>query len=191
MGGWGSGPRRPGGTRWAAERCHALDTAALRRWGLLAPGTRSGSVHWGDSTVDYTLAVGPGGGTLRLAYRVAGTGEPLTYPVRLVTTPCHFGGVRWWFVCPLSTGGVACGRRVRKLYRAGRYFGCRRCLGLTYASTQESDARVYAAVRNGLAPLGDIRRLSARQLGFALKVLLFEERRQERMAARRPGGTAR
>ena len=48
MGGWGSGPRRPGGTKWAAERCHALDTAALRRWGLLAPGTRSGSVHWGD-----------------------------------------------------------------------------------------------------------------------------------------------
>ena len=32
------------------------------------------------------------------------------YPVSMVTTPCRFGGSRWWWVCP------ATGRRVGKLY---------------------------------------------------------------------------
>ncbi len=31
-----------------------------------------------------------------------------------------------------------CGRRVGKLYLAGRYSGCRACHGLTYASRNES-----------------------------------------------------
>jgi hypothetical protein len=48
--------------------------------------------------------------------------------------------LRWWFVCPLILGGVPCGRRVGKLHLPpqGRYFGCRRCHGLTYASCRES-----------------------------------------------------
>jgi hypothetical protein len=35
---------------------------------------------------------------------------PQHYPVTLVTTPCRFGGFRWWWLCP------ATGRRVSKLY---------------------------------------------------------------------------
>lgn len=35
------------------------------------------------------------------------------YRVRLTGTPMRFGGVRWWFLCPLS------GRRVAKLYLPG------------------------------------------------------------------------
>src|SRR5207253_2236084 len=98
--------------------------------------------------------------------------EGVGYSVRLVTTPCHLGGVRWWFVCPLSRGGVACGRRPRKLYLVGRYFGCRRCHGLTYTSTQTSDSRVYAAVRGGIdfSRFDDMENMSVQQLGFALKV---------------------
>jgi hypothetical protein len=54
------------------------------------------------------------------------------YPVSMVTTPCRFGGSRWWWVCP------ATGRRVRKLYlpNGGTRF-LSRGLGayrLTYAS---------------------------------------------------------
>jgi hypothetical protein len=108
------------------------------------------------------------------------------YSVRLVATRCHLGGVRWWFVCPLSTNGVACGRRVRKLYLRGRYFGCRHCHGLTYLSTQQSDSRVYAALRGGL-DLGRFDKfdhLSVAQLVFAMKVLAFEQKRLDRLGER-------
>ena len=33
--------------------------------------------------------------------------------------------------------GIACARRVKKLYRGGRYFLCCHCCGLTYASRNE------------------------------------------------------
>ena len=51
-------------------------------------------------------------------------------PVRLQTTPVHFGGFRWWFTCPLIVRGRACERRVAKLCSArSPYFGCRRWMG--------------------------------------------------------------
>lgn len=52
----------------------------------------------------------------------------------------HFGGVRWWFTCPLTLSGVRCYRRVGKLCLppGAVYFGCRHCHHLTYRSCQES-----------------------------------------------------
>ena len=49
-------------------------------------------------------------------------------------TPCHFGGVRPWLLCP------ACGARAAKLYRTWKHGGlnCRPCLDLAYASQSES-----------------------------------------------------
>jgi hypothetical protein len=63
---------------------------------------------------------------------------------RIATTRPRFGGLRWWFVCPLTVNGRPCGRRVGKLYLppAGRYFGCRHCHDLTYTSCQTHDKRV-------------------------------------------------
>ncbi len=70
------------------------------------------------------------------------TGEKTYYDYRinLTTTPCHFGGVRYWFICPLSVNGVYCGRRTGTLYIAssGNYFGCRHCYDLSYESRNES-----------------------------------------------------
>lgn len=62
------------------------------------------------------------------------------YKVQLTTTPCNFGGVRYWFICPLSKNGVYCGRRVAKLYCApgANYYGCRYCYNLSYESRNES-----------------------------------------------------
>lgn len=64
--------------------------------------------------------------------------EDVRIPIRLQTTPTHFGGERWWFTCPLAIDGVACNRRAGKLYLppGARYFGCRKCHGLTYRSCQ-------------------------------------------------------
>ena len=41
-------------------------------------------------------------------------------------------------VCSVRSNGVYCGRRVTKLYSAGRLFACRNCYRLAYASQQES-----------------------------------------------------
>jgi len=75
---------------------------------------------------------------LSLHYTVTKRDERKTdfdYYVDLDTTPCHFGGKRWWFLCPNTT----CGRRCRILYLApgSPYFACRLCLNLTYRSQQE------------------------------------------------------
>jgi hypothetical protein len=53
-------------------------------------------------------------------------------------TPCRFGGERPWFVCSVASNGVYCGRRVTKLYGAGRLFACRHCYRLGYTSQQDS-----------------------------------------------------
>ncbi|HVV15374.1 MAG TPA: hypothetical protein VHD55_03185 [Candidatus Paceibacterota bacterium] len=49
----------------------------------------------------------------------------------LASTPCHFGGERFWFKCE-------CGRRVTKLYDFGNRYQCRHCLNLTYASRNKN-----------------------------------------------------
>jgi hypothetical protein len=97
------------GERWlkkgVVERYYYIDTATLKRWHLLVPGTaaRAGSFHWrrgeneNGSSVSYFLSVGPTSGTLRLLYSMKSADANIDYPVRLVTTPCHLGGVRWWF----------------------------------------------------------------------------------------------
>src|SRR5262249_5593870 len=156
---------------------------------------RLGAFQWGrdgeenpSSSVCYLLTVRPDVGTLRLLYSIKSLSAELDYPVQLVTTPCRLGGVRWWFRCPLTKNGVACQRRVRKLYLCGRYFGCRRCHNLTYRSTQESDGRVYAALRGelDLGPITQPGRLSAVQLCLALKVLNLEKKQTDRFC-KRPG----
>jgi len=55
------------------------------------------------------------------------------YKITLHRTPCHYGGWRFWFLCPLGTKSeLPCGKVSAVLYKAGDYFGCRRCYNLTY-----------------------------------------------------------
>lgn len=175
------------GARWSKKRvvehCSFIDTADLKRWKMLVPGTanRAGSFQWGGASVSYRLTVGADAGTVRLIYRMPVPNADLDYTVRLVTTRCHLGGARWWFLCPLSKNGVGCGRRVRKLFLSGRYFGCARCHNLTYRSRQESDARVYVLARAGVDAMPNPARSSVAQLGVALKALTLIEKRMKRL----------
>jgi len=59
------------------------------------------------------------------------------------TTRCHFGGVRYWFLCP------SCRKRIGKLYTplSGREFKCRHCYNLTYESSQVHNQRVTALAK--------------------------------------------
>lgn len=49
--------------------------------------------------------------------------------VELDTTPCNYGGNRWWCICP------RCGRRCAILY-FNDIWQCRKCLNLVYRSSQ-------------------------------------------------------
>jgi hypothetical protein len=111
------------------EDCRAVSISFLRKHDFLC-GWRSGKVLWrnwlGEETSSIGVTVFAMGDEnyARFCYTVTNrqTGEktPYDYKVRLVTTPCHLGGVRWWFLCPLTTNGVSCGRRVGKLSAARR-----------------------------------------------------------------------
>ena len=60
------------------------------------------------------------------------------YKIPLINTPCHYGGKRYWFICPWYKNGVYCGRRVGVLYKDGDYFACRHCYELTYSSKKKN-----------------------------------------------------
>jgi hypothetical protein len=68
---------------------------------------------------------------LMLSYKKISTGEVVEQRVQTQTSPCHLGGQRHWFTCP------RCSKRVAVLYAPGRYFACRQCGGLSYATQKE------------------------------------------------------
>jgi len=133
------------------EAYKSISTSFLKQHGYLC-GHRWGDMKWTDGCGEETGSIGfriwiEGlVGEIRLQYTQTqgykGEKEYLDYPVRLVATPCRYGGKRWWFICPLSKDGIACRRRTLKLYLGGKYFGCRHCYDLTYESCQKHDARV-------------------------------------------------
>ena len=78
--------------------------------------------------------------TVILSYRARtgdGDWENVEQRVRLDWMPCTFGGQRCWLVCRASSNDVYYGRRIAKLYGAGRYFACRHCYHIAYASQSE------------------------------------------------------
>ncbi len=121
---------------------------SLKKWGKLEPGCVSNaSIIWyrGEeetSRIGYKISTMDDDSYIELDYRTKWYGEqewrPIKYKVPLERVKCHFGGVRWYFVCPLFKSGRYCGRRVAVLYKAGDYFGCRHCADLTYDSCNES-----------------------------------------------------
>jgi hypothetical protein len=134
------------------------------------------------SSVRYTISLSERRGTLRLSDRAQDLASDSAHPIELIPTGCHLGGRRWWFVCPLRRDGVACGRRVRKLYLGSRYFGCRHGHALAYSSTQHCDARVYAALRGvvGLTRSDNLNWMNVGQIVLAIKVSVIAHKRFER-----------
>lgn len=134
------------------EASLALDVRRLVRVARAVPlpVAGAGTVTWrgapgGAASTGWRLALGDDGrGSLVLDYAV--DGEPVAEPVALTSTVPHYGGVRWWAVCP------GCARRCALLYLApgARRFRCRACAvegGLAYASARQHNARVDALRR--------------------------------------------
>ena len=82
--------------------------ASAIRWNWTRHGE---AAPW--ATVDVDLSLYQDRGSAQLSFDVAHYHRPTglrQQTVLLVTTPCRFGGVRWWWVCP------ATGRRCAKIY---------------------------------------------------------------------------
>jgi hypothetical protein len=141
MGGLGSG--RPSGSgRGTVESCRSIDVNRLHREGCLHAGWMGGW-QWtrdGEKVASINLRVETDRLHLSYSVRVAGgEWEDVAEAVRFVRVACRFGGVRPYFICPGVVNGVACGRRVGKLYGPGRYFLCRHCYRLAHASQNEGE----------------------------------------------------
>ena len=141
MGGQGSG-RPSGWGRNQVEEFRSFDVNRLHREGCLQPGW-VGGWHWAKGGEKVAaIAFWAERDRLHLAYRVRMSGgkwQNVAESVGITHVACRFGGTRPYFVCPGKPNGSTCGRRVGKLYAAGRRFLCRRCYELSYASQRETE----------------------------------------------------
>jgi len=135
MGGWNSKGKRE------ANGLLKISTTFLNKHKYF-DGWRSGSITWTSGwdghKSNVSIEVSTTENHLRITYtqtdRESGEKKDFDYKIPLTTTPCRYGGKRYWFTCPWYRNGIYCGRRVAVLFKGGDYFACRHCYGLTYAS---------------------------------------------------------
>jgi hypothetical protein len=152
MGGLGSGDwANVSGRKDTVDLSRVLTIKILKEYGFFLKD-KTDVVVWKNSAGDEVQRVqvasvlGGNGNTtplLHVLYEVVlpgGVDKRCEYDVKLNTSPCTYGGFRWWFECPVVKDGVYCGNRCAKLYLppGQLYFGCRSCYDLTYESCQTS-----------------------------------------------------
>ncbi len=139
MGGFGSG-RPTGSGKATVESCRSLDANQLHREGCLSPGCYSGWDWKRDGERVASISMRTEENRIVLSYRRRledGEWQSIEELVSIVRVPCSYGGSRPYFICPGVVNGRVCIRRVIKLYGPGRYFLCRHCYRLAYASQRE------------------------------------------------------
>ena len=148
-------------TRLTVEGCLAFPIDSLTRDGLFrAPLETPCTSVWKDragevlARISSRLSKRTGGGLfLRLCYSLPGPQLPGAFPtiyeISLAQTKCQFGGVRYWFICPVVVNGIPCRKRVGRLYLppGARYFGCRTCYNLSYRSRQRHNKTLDPLLR--------------------------------------------
>jgi hypothetical protein len=122
------------------ESCRSIDVNRLHREGCLRAGWVGGWQWTRDGETTASIGLRAQSDRLHLDYRVRigdGDWQEVTETVRIVRVACRYGGARPYFICPGIVNGRACKRRVAKLHGPGRYFVCRHCNRLSYASQSE------------------------------------------------------
>lgn len=139
MGGIGSGSW----CRWSktlkVEDCACLNVSWLKKHGAIIPDKAvSGVWHWSSgqnkSSVSFLFDLTNSQNMfLRLRYDAVSSNQSYDYKIRLERTGMHFGGYRYWLICPYTN------KRSAKLYLAdtGKMFASREALGLKYESQSE------------------------------------------------------
>jgi len=138
VGGRGSGRWRGLKKKTTVEECIFLDINAIRREGLRTKGEAPIFIKTRRSVlrkkklgyIDYELReTSDQGPIILLKYSVRREGklQKVEEPVVLQSTVPYFGGLRWWFTCPLMRRNELCQHRVGMLYLppGSLYFGCR------------------------------------------------------------------
>lgn len=138
MGGRGRGWQGP--KKDVVDDCLVLAIKDLIRGRALVPDSyKRGSLNWrcGGSEpyarFEYQSELRQDGtGSLFLHY--VGSGQEFCHWVSLISSVPHYGGRRWWFICPIKK------IRVAKLYLppGATQFASRKAHDLTYTSCQES-----------------------------------------------------
>jgi len=144
-------------TRLTVEQCFCLSVVNFRQDGVFAAahGSRWMLPGVGSENMEFVVREAPGS-ALTLSF------ERLGVPARwiwITTTKPHFGGLRYWFKCPVVRDGATCARRVGRLYLPPgcTVFGCRNCYDLTHESAQTHDKRVDKLRRDPAALLSALR----------------------------------
>jgi hypothetical protein len=138
MGGLGSG-RWKDRARKTVESYWVLDVNRLSEMGCLQPGLSS-VCQWTDGNEVASINLRAEAERLHLSYTVrvgVGGWEDVAEIIPIVHLRCRFGGSRAYFICPGPHDGTDCGRRITKLRLSRRYFLCRHCNALAYASQYE------------------------------------------------------
>lgn len=89
-----------------------------------------------------------------------GEAKGISQSVRLTTTPCRYGGKRYWFLC---AGGSCRHYRVGKLYLLNGEFSCRNCLNLTYHSRNVPDLKDFS-ILNDIFAVDQLRKKIGREM---------------------------
>jgi hypothetical protein len=132
MGGLGSGCYARD-ARDTTEQYPSVNISALRKQGVLDSGIGVVPWYWwGQLTAVIASEFRYGLLILHCSRRYGDDWRFFSQQVDLDQTPCHFGGLRDWFLCPVCT------ERVGVLYAARNIFACRHCLNLTYQSTRDN-----------------------------------------------------
>lgn len=113
------------------EDFRKLDIRSLHKEGYTNDG-HTGQWGWRSSgEVHSVIEITTQKQQMILKYDAAN--QNFNYPIDLEVTPCHYGGIRHWFLCP------GCNRRVATLYiTSNLLFQCRKCQKLNYTSQQET-----------------------------------------------------
>ncbi|MDP2638172.1 MAG: hypothetical protein Q8P26_03870 [Candidatus Levybacteria bacterium] len=126
-----------------ADCLKKVSVSFLKKHGYFNNGWKSGNISWsrnGEKTGNISIqtSIDEDEQYVRCIYtqteRSSGIKTDLDYKIPLTTTPCYFGGKRYWFMCPWYANKIYCGKRVGVLYLSNKYFACRHCNDLTYNS---------------------------------------------------------
>ena len=134
--------KKPKSKKKVAESLPRISIFQLNQDGFLEPGTHEAVIGWLQSADEVPMATHmetTGSGYLNLRYFTL-KGVDYDAWVRIVSTPCRYGGLRYWFQCPdgeRRLGGDKPEHRAAVLYFNGEQFVCRACCDVTYASRRE------------------------------------------------------
>jgi len=141
-------------TKSIAEQSNSLSIFWLKKHGYLNKecSYQSGGISWSygysdnKSSISFSIIKDSWGTTEEKAFinlrythtnHYTNVKEDMDYKIELSTTPCRYGGKRYWFTCPLSKNGRYCGKRVGVLFSIGKWFGCRHCGEIAYQKQME------------------------------------------------------